>query len=94
VAYYQACVGDVRPGEGEVLESPNQAPIDSLVTNRGTRIGGDLGLSVHGCGTRLVVGYTSTFKDIHSVLLGCMLDVIVGLVKQHSRWGGCSKLSQ
>jgi hypothetical protein len=45
--------GDARLVEGEVLESPGQAPVDSRVTDRGTCIGGELGLNLCGRGTRL-----------------------------------------
>jgi hypothetical protein len=43
--------------------------IDSRVTERGTHVGGDLGLSVYECGTRLEVGHTCTLEDIQSVLV-------------------------
>jgi hypothetical protein len=39
-------VGNVRYGEGEVLESPNKATIGSRVIGWGPHVGGDLGLSV------------------------------------------------
>jgi hypothetical protein len=41
-------VGDVEPGEGEVLESPSQAMVGNRVGDRGTHIGGDLGLTMVG----------------------------------------------
>jgi hypothetical protein len=62
------CIGDVRPGEGKLLESPDQALGDSRVTNRGPCVGGYIDLSIHEHGTRLVVGHTNTIKDIQSVL--------------------------
>jgi hypothetical protein len=46
-AHLLDCVGDVGPGEGEVLESPSQATVGSQVTNGGTRVGADLDLSVN-----------------------------------------------
>jgi hypothetical protein len=49
-------LGDIRPSEGEVLESPNQAPVGSQVTDMGTRVGGDLDMSVHEHGTMLAIG--------------------------------------
>jgi hypothetical protein len=49
-------VGDVRLGEGEVMKSPSQAPVGSQVTDMGTRVRGDLGLSVHKHGTMLIIG--------------------------------------
>jgi hypothetical protein len=33
-------VGHVRPGEGEVLESPSQVVVGSQVTDRCTHVGG------------------------------------------------------
>jgi hypothetical protein len=49
-------LGDIRPSEGEVLESPNQAPVGSQVTDMSTRVGGDLDMSVHEHGTMLAIG--------------------------------------
>jgi hypothetical protein len=36
-------VGDVKPGEDEVLESPKQATLGSQVIGSGSHTGGDLG---------------------------------------------------
>jgi hypothetical protein len=49
-------VVDVMLGEGEVLESPDQPVVCSRVADRGTYVGGDLGLSVE------------QLKDILSIL--------------------------
>jgi hypothetical protein len=59
-------VGNVEPGEGEVLESPNQAAVDSRVTDGGPHVG-DLGLSVDRCGAGLAVAH-ATLKDVSSIL--------------------------
>jgi hypothetical protein len=40
-------VGDVRPSEGEVLESLDQATVGSRVADGSPCVGGDLGLSVN-----------------------------------------------
>jgi hypothetical protein len=45
-AHLLDCVGDVRPGEGEVLESPSQVAVGSRVVDGDPHVGGDLGLSV------------------------------------------------
>jgi hypothetical protein len=45
-AHLPNCVEDVRLGEGEVLEIPNQVVVGSRDTDRGTHVRGDLGLSV------------------------------------------------
>jgi hypothetical protein len=61
-------IGNVRPGEGEVLESPNQAAVGSRVANGGPHVGGDLGLSVDRCGAGLAVAHANTLKDLLSIL--------------------------
>jgi hypothetical protein len=40
-------VGDVRVGERQVLEGPNEALEVSRISNRRPRLDGDLGLHVH-----------------------------------------------
>jgi hypothetical protein len=62
------CVGDVRLGEGDILESPSQAAVGSRVTDRGTHVREDLGLSVHRHGAGLAVAHASALKDIPSAL--------------------------
>jgi hypothetical protein len=71
---------DVRFGKDEVLDSPDQALVDSWVSDRGTRIDGDLGLSVHGCDTRLAVCHTNTLKDIYNVLALLQEDAVGSLL--------------
>jgi hypothetical protein len=61
-------VGNVEPGEGEVLESPSQVTIGSQVANGGPHVGGDLGLSVNLCGAGLAVTHAITLKDVPSIL--------------------------
>jgi hypothetical protein len=61
-------VGNVRPGEGEVLESPSQAAVGSRVADEGPHVGGDLDLSVDQRGAELAVAHASTLKDILSIL--------------------------
>jgi hypothetical protein len=62
-------VGNVKPSEGEVMESPNQATVGSRVKDRASRVGGDLGMSVDRCGAGLVVAHASTLKDVPSILV-------------------------
>jgi hypothetical protein len=40
-------VGEVRAGERQVLEGPDEAPEVSRITNRRPGLGGDFGLHVH-----------------------------------------------
>jgi hypothetical protein len=62
-------VEDVRPGEGEILESPGQAAVGCQAADRGdTHVEGDLGLSVNRCGAGLAVTHTSALNDVSSVL--------------------------
>jgi hypothetical protein len=42
-------VGDVRMGECQVVEGPDEAPEVSQICNRRPGGGRDLGLHVHGC---------------------------------------------
>jgi hypothetical protein len=62
-------VCDVRPGEGEVLESFGQAAVGSRVALTGPHVGGDLSLCVDRRGIWLAVAHASALKDISSVLV-------------------------
>jgi hypothetical protein len=48
-------IGDVGLGEGEILVSPSDAPVDCHADDRGTVVVGDLCLSVNRCGAGLAV---------------------------------------
>jgi hypothetical protein len=61
-------IGNVGPGEGEVLESPSQAAVGSRVADGGRHVGEDLGPSVDRCGAELAVAHASTLKDVSSIL--------------------------
>jgi hypothetical protein len=61
-------VGNIGPGECEVLESSSQVAVGSQVADRGPHVGGDLGLSVDRCGAGLEVAHASTLKDVPSIL--------------------------
>jgi hypothetical protein len=61
-------VGDIKPGESKVLESPGQAAVGGRVTDGGARVGGYLGLSVDRHGAGLAVAHASVLEDIPSVL--------------------------
>jgi hypothetical protein len=68
VAHLLDHVGNVGPGEGEVLENLSQAAVGSRVTGRGGHVRGDLGLSVDRHGAGLAVAHASTLKDVPSIL--------------------------
>jgi hypothetical protein len=62
-------VGNVGPGEGEILESPSQTVIGNRVADGGLHVRGDLGLSVDQRGAGLAVTHGSTLKDVLSILV-------------------------
>jgi hypothetical protein len=61
-------VGDVKVGERQVLEGPSEAPEVSRISNRRSRVGGDLGLCVHRRRNQLVVNYAISLKNVESKL--------------------------
>jgi hypothetical protein len=61
-------VGDVRAGECQVLEGPDEAPKLSRISNRRPRSSGYLGLCVHGRQDWLAVHQASALKDVESKL--------------------------
>jgi hypothetical protein len=61
-------VGDVRPGEGEVLERADEAPIGRRLSDRGPVVPRELRLSVDGCRAGLAVGHASPLQDVDGVL--------------------------
>jgi hypothetical protein len=61
-------IGNVRSGEGKVLESPSQAAVGSRVTDGGPHVGGNLFLSVDQRGAWLPVAHASMLKDVLSIL--------------------------
>jgi hypothetical protein len=61
-------VGNVRSGEGEVLESPSQVVVDSRVVDGCPHVRGDLGLSVDRRGAGLTATHVSMLKNVLSIL--------------------------
>jgi hypothetical protein len=62
------CIGDVRPGEGEVLKGPGETPVRSGVSHRGSLNLGQLALSIDRSGARVAVSHPSPLQDIPSIL--------------------------
>jgi hypothetical protein len=60
-------VGDVGPGEEEVLKGPGKTPVAGWIGNRGAG-GGEFALCVHWSRAGLAVNHASTFKDVDGVL--------------------------
>jgi hypothetical protein len=79
-AHLLDCVGNVEPGEGEVLESPSQVVIGSRVTDGGPHVGGDLDLSVDQHGAWLAVAHGNTLKDDLSILALVEKEVVGSLL--------------
>jgi hypothetical protein len=61
-------VCEVGAGERQVLESSNEAPEVSRISNRRPELGGDIGLCVHRCRNQLAVHHASSLKNIESKL--------------------------
>src|SRR6185312_11672884 len=61
-------VGEVRPGEGEVLQSASQTPVGSRISHRITQISRQLRLSVDRSGAGLAISHPSPLQDIKCVL--------------------------
>jgi hypothetical protein len=61
-------VGDVRPGEGEVLERTGQAPVGRRISDWGPIVLGELRLSVDRRGAGLAVGHASPLQYVDGVL--------------------------
>jgi hypothetical protein len=73
-AYLLDGVGDVGPGEDEVLKCPGNAPVAGRIGDRGAG-GGDLALRVHRGRTGLALGHASALEEVDGVL---------ALVKEHA----------
>src|SRR6185295_5815316 len=61
-------VGEVRPGESEVLQSAGQTPVGSRISHRITQISRQLHLSVDRSGAGLAISHPSPLQDIEGVL--------------------------
>jgi hypothetical protein len=68
-------VGDVRPGEEEVLKGPGKTPVAGGIGNRGAD-GGEFALCVHWSRAGLAVSHASAVEDVDDVL---------PLVEEHAR---------
>jgi len=70
-------VGEVRPDEGEVLQSASQTPVGNRISHRITQISRQLCLSVDRSGAGLAISHPSPLQNIEGVL---------PLVKEKTRW--------
>src|SRR6185436_19237490 len=61
-------VGEVRPGESEVLQRTGQTPVGRRISHRITQISRQLRLSVDRSGAGLAISHPSPLQDIKSVL--------------------------
>ena len=61
-------VGEVRPDEGEVLQSAGQTPVGSRISHRITQSSRQLRLSVDWSGAGLAISHPSLLQNIEGVL--------------------------
>ena len=61
-------VGEIRPGEGEVLQGTGQTPIGSRISHMSTQISRQLRLSVDRSGAGLAISHPGPLQDIECVL--------------------------
>src|SRR6185369_9666786 len=61
-------IGEVRPSEGEVLQSVGQTPVGSRISHRITQISRQLRLSVDRSGAGLAISHPSPLQNIECVL--------------------------
>ena len=61
-------VGEVRPGEGEVVQSAGQTPVSSRISHRITQISRQLCLSVDSSGAGFAISHPSPLQNIEGVL--------------------------
>ena len=61
-------VGEIRPGEGEVLQSAGQTLVGSRIIHRSTQISRQLRLSVDRSGAGFAISHPSPIQDIEGVL--------------------------
>jgi len=62
-------IGEVRPGEGEVLQRTGQTPVGRRISHRITQISRQLRLSVDRSGAGLAISHPSPLQNIECVLL-------------------------
>ena len=63
-------VGEVRPGEGEILQSAGQTPVGGRVSHRITQISRQLRLSVDWSGAGLAISHPSPLQNIEGSAAG------------------------
>jgi hypothetical protein len=61
-------VGEIRPGESEVLQASSKTPISSRISHKITQSSRQLRLSVNRSGARLAVSHPGTLQDIQGIL--------------------------
>jgi len=61
-------IGEVRPGEGEVLQDTGKTPVGSRISHWITHISRQLRLSVDWSGAGLAISHPSPLQDIESIL--------------------------
>jgi hypothetical protein len=62
------CIGDIRPGESEILESPRKASEIYRIIHRITNSSRQFGVEIHRCGAWFASSHPSTLKDVNHIL--------------------------
>jgi hypothetical protein len=61
-------IGDLRTGEGEILERTGEAPVLSRIGDGGTLLGGELGASINRVGGWVAFRHAGSLQKIDGVL--------------------------
>jgi hypothetical protein len=61
-------IGDLRTGEGEILEGTGEAPVLSRIGDGGTLRGGELGASINRGGGGVAFKHAGSLQEIDGVL--------------------------
>jgi hypothetical protein len=61
-------VGEIRPGESEVLYGANKTPISSRISHKITKSSRQLHLSVNRSGARLAISHPGTLEYVQGIL--------------------------
>ena len=61
-------VGEVRPGEGEVLQSTSQTPVGSRISHQITQISRQLRLSIDRSGAWLTISHPNPLQNVECIL--------------------------
>jgi len=79
------CVGDVRPGECEVLKSTYKAAVSGRISHRGSIISSNLGTSVNRCCTWFAITHAMASKNVQGVLPLGQEEGVTAMLNSHTK---------